>query len=301
MKKIVIMLLLIMIIIPLHSQKEDDEALIKRAVLILPFNNENDIENYNYLADTLLDTLKSQLLSMQQFNFPAPIDVDAKINAMQLTLEELIKHENAKKLAVDLEADVIVIGKYIIIDESIMVSIQAIDIFTNRVVAGVTKKGNLGIDIFRIIEESTNELADIMEQKFPEVTPSYFKHMKKVLRRQNPKLSPLNKVGIGLIATGSTLLVGGLVLLLYDLTFYSNVLTHYKKNLGYDVEYWEYENSYNMFVGFLIGSIVGASVGLIIDCIGIPFVIYRKKTNNLSFSLNINVKRNLAWYISLKL
>ena len=70
--------------------------------------------------------------------------------------------------------NVVVIGRYIILENKILVQIEAIDVFTKEVVAITNIEGNLGVDQFRIIDNSSNDMTNKMIKEFPVLEKSNY-------------------------------------------------------------------------------------------------------------------------------
>lgn len=294
-----VILLFLFISFNFFAQQKEQKTLVKRTILILPFFNINNVEKYNYIGDTLRDALKSELIKTDYYLFINFSDIENTIKKLKYTNEDTIKEVNAKDLAVRLKADVVVIGKFIIIEEKIMIQIEAIDIFKNQTVASTTTKGEIGLDIFRIIEESTKDMAGKMIESLKMVDKTYFDEMNNIIKKeQKLKLksifTPLVKTGIILNSIGGGLALIGLPILIYDLAGYSNVVQNkLYNNDRSDAGYQDYLNASYTYIGLFAGSLVAIGVGSIMLIVGIPLIVYDLKKKNRKLSFNIIVGKNL--------
>ena len=274
-------------------ETDRSKELIKRTVLILPFSNQNNVDKYEYLSGTLMDALKANLFSLEQFDFINEDLVRDKINKSGLSNKEVIELKNVRDLALQLKADVAVIGKYIIIDDNIMIQINAVDIFTSDTVASTSVNGKVGIDIFRIIDQVTGDITEKMKLKLKKVDKSYFDEMSKLIQkeyrlRKMEQFPVTRRVGIGLTAGGSALILVGLPVMIYDLGVYYNVVKYYKEEYEKgNLDDNAYKTSLNIFTGLLVLGITTLSIGVIIDAVGIPLIIYKKKDKKVSLNLGL--------------
>jgi TolB-like protein len=281
------------------SDNSNDKILIKRNVLILPFINSNNNHDYDFLKDTIIDAIKANLMNTNQFNLSNPLELDKKIKELGFIDEKMLEPSNAIEISRNLQSDVVVVGKFLAIDDRIMIQIQAIDVFTGEIVVAINKTDNLGINLLKLIDDISKDLAAKMAEKFTQVDRSYFTEMTKILNKKNEKntkvnkikfnLTSINKAGIGICTGGGIILLAGLSILTYDLAGYSNTLRNYKSNYkntitGFD----DYNNSYNVFIGLFCSGITISSIGLLMGIASIPLLIYKKKTAVLSFNLEFN-------------
>ncbi len=295
--------LLIIIILFLFSNifcSEKKIQLIKRTVLIFPFINNNKVEKYDYLKDTLLNALNSELIRSDQFNFIPPTKLDSILEKENKNIDYYEKTNNSISIALKLNADVIVIGQYIIIEDKIMIQIKAIDVFSEQIAASTTLNGELGVDIFRIIEESSKDIAIKMAVEFKMADKTYFKEMSKALKNKKyleyrSSITTINKVGIIFLAIGGSLFILGLPAFISDLSEYASGLQYIKKGFSSN----DYNIAYQIFIGLLSGSIVISAIGLTMLIIGIPLLVYKKK-EKISFNMSLNYNK-MEMFVGFKL
>ena len=168
--------------------KEENDELVKRTVMIIPFYNTNNVIEHDYLSGLMRDALRTELLNTDQYLFTdfSLIDKEMKKIKSEVTIDE----KRAKDMAWKLKADVVVIGKYVIIEDEIMINITAMDIFKDQVVAGSNIKGELGLDVFRIVDQSAKDITNKMKQNIKMVNKSYFDEM---IRMRNEEIARLKQ------------------------------------------------------------------------------------------------------------
>jgi TolB-like protein len=289
--KIAAVLLVFMNIMAIYSQDNtgNEKELIRRSIAILPFLNQNGITEYDYLSDIMRDTLKSRLVKSDDFIIVSFFKIDDEIKKRKITLKEAVAENNAKNIAIQSEADILITGKYMIIKESILVQIEAIDIFSDLIIDSSSKEGNIGLDVFRIIDDVTNDIYEKLKKKLKKVDKTYFDEMMRVLREQEKeknKLSPMKKVGIGLISGGSTLLLSGIIIFIVDNTYILN-----KKNFIYEYSYPEYLKYHDIDLAMFSTGLILMICGGILDIISIPLLIYIK--GKITFKINIDDNINI--------
>ena len=275
---------------------EKKEETVKRTIMILPFLNKNDVKKYSYLSDSIRDALKAKLLDGNNFILTNFSVIESKITELGFNPESAMNENNARQIAMKLKADVIVFGKYIIIEDKIMIQFDALDIFTKETVASTTLRGELGLDIFRLIDESVDDISKKLKAKFTDVKKSYFTEMNRILDREN--FTTLNKVGAGLTSAGSTLFFAGLGILIFDLAYYEKVLNdnlynNPRTNSGYN----EYIKTYNIYNSLLGSSLAVLCIGAALVAVGIPLVVYKKKNVKVTINFGKNASVNFEFNI----
>ena len=304
MKKNIVFLIFLLISLNVFSN-DAGNVLIKRNVLVIPFVNSNNDQKYDFLKDAISDAIKANLMNTNQFNLSNPLEIDKKISEMGFYKEKILEPANAIAIAKSLKSDVVVVGKFIAIDDKVMIQIQAIDVFTEEIVIVTNQSGSLGINLLKLIDNVSKNLSVKMAEKFPKVDRSYFTEMRKIMNENDKRnkikfnLTPVNYAGIGLCAGGITLLLSGISMLIYDFAGYSTVLQGYKDNYTRTkTDFDGYESSYNIFIGLFISSVVLSSVGFIMAIVSIPLIIYKKK--NKEFSLSLEFSPDPGLFLSCK-
>ena len=269
------------------------KELIKRTIAIIPFLNKNNVEKYGYLSDTIRNALKTRLLNLDQFQFINFNDIDKKTIDLGYTKESSLEEINAKNIALKLKADVFITGFYIIIEDKIMMQIDAYDIFENRTIASSNVKGEVGLDIFRLVDEITIDMSEKLSKKLPKVDKTYFDEMIKVIKEERKfnfkkDFTIQKKVGLGLTIRGGTLLLSGLPILIYDLAAYTDIVKdNLYQNPRTESGYEDYTKSYYTYTGLLAASIVCLSTGTVLLVVGIPLLTIKfKKKENISFNFD---------------
>ncbi|MBN2544251.1 MAG: hypothetical protein JXB50_00550 [Spirochaetes bacterium] len=300
MKKFLTVIFLLAVQLILFGIEKKENETIRRTIAILPFYNQNSVEKYDYLSDTIRDSLKAKLVLTESFIITSFSLIDDKIKKYKLTISEAISDKNTKRLAKAVKSDIAVTGKFIIIEDKIMVSIEVIDIFSESIVATSRINGEVGLDLFRIINKVTEDITEKINSKFKKVDSTYFSEMSKALKKQFLRsiFTPMRVTGITLTASGSCLFITGMPLLIFDLANYS-ASVRYDKDYGplTNTGYRTYYDSYWTFVGLLSGSIALASTGLILLSIGIPLIIYDSKRQKTSFDIYLKKE---SIYFSMK-
>ena len=293
---LIIISLLLFIIQNIFAENQSEQ--IKRTILLLPFINKNKVEKYDYLRDSLLNALNSELIRTYLFNFTNPVEVELIMDKEKEPADYYDKIENAIDIADKLKADVIVIGQYVIIENEINIQIKSIDVFTGEIVASTNLRGELGVDVFRIIDESSKDITDKMAKKLKAVDKSYFNEMLKVMNQKKlnnfrKSINPVNITGISFLSVGSTLLLTGIPIFIYDLagysSIYSNRLTKYNND---EIGYSDLYPYYQIFIGLFISSIILSGTGLIFAIVSIPLIIYKNKKQKVTLNIKYDFNKN---------
>lgn len=285
MKNLLIIILSIFIAVSAFAENED---MVKRKIIILPFVNKNKVAEYNYLSGIIMETVRSVLYETDLYEFTNFTKTDERLSIYNE--EDFINIKKAIEIARGLRADIAVTGQYIILEKKIMILIHAIDIFTGELVAITKEEGETGLDLFNLVNRSAKDIYDKIIINFPMMKKAEYD--KKMVRIAGIKLTAMTKAGIGLTAGGSTLLIAGLPLLIYDLAGYSSVLSAYKlkyldtrSSRVYDY----YDRSYYIFTGLLLSGIIVSGTGLLLTLAAIPLFVIRIEDSGkkkIAFFLN---------------
>ena len=167
MKKLLI-LLLICIFIIISADKKDNNT-INRTIMVMPIYNLKSNSEYDYLTDVIRDTIRAKLDQKNLFNFIDFSEIDQSIKKNKLKDSDYIDAKKSTEIALSFGADVIVLTKYAIEGENILIISQAYDMLYQEtsVVSSVT--GSTGIEIFNNIEKLTDDMADKMAGKFKKI------------------------------------------------------------------------------------------------------------------------------------
>jgi TolB-like protein len=301
MKKFFVILLILFLSLNIYCN--DDKNLRKRTVLILPFNNSNNVEKYDYLANVLKDTLESELTTKDQFHFKEMTLNDSKIKDLELTKETVLLTENALKIAKRYRADVVVIGNYTVENKMISIRIKAYDVFTGELAASASLNGRIGINVFMITDDIAKDMADRMTQKLPKISKTYFDEMRRLLDEEYKKemkekrnFTTANKVALGLSISGGCIVLAGLPILIIDIAYYypsivktleDDFLTASEDNK--EAQYKKLDSAYSTYQGLLISSVILSSIGFVMCIVSIPLFFVKKefKKKNETAKLNI--------------
>ncbi len=287
-----------------EKQKAVKEVLVKRTIVIMPFLNKNKVDKFGYISETLRDVLKAKIIETKIFNLISFSDTDEKIKHSGFNNETVLEEVNAKAIAQKLKADLVIIGKYVIIENTIMIQLNAIDVFTGVTAISIIVNGDTGLDLFKLIDESTVNMTNELTKKFQEVKKSYFTEMTKVI--QNERLmnffTPRVRAGFVLSISGTVLVITGITLLIYHFAVYNYVPMDY-----FDVDpdeintanYNRYVSAQNLNIALFCLGVIGISLGVILTSIGIPFIVYKKKVNDKE--LYFKLYSLLKFEISLKM
>ena len=167
MKKLFI-LLFICIFIIISADKNENNT-INRTILVMPIYNLKNNTEYDYLTDVIRDTIRAKLDQKNLFNFIDFSEIDQSIKKNKLKEPDYIDAKKSTEIALSFGADVIVLTKYAIEGENILIISQAYDMLYQEtsVVSSVT--GSTGIEIFNNIEKLTDDMADKMAGKFKKI------------------------------------------------------------------------------------------------------------------------------------
>lgn len=159
-----------------YSQTEEENVssgeLINRTVILLDFINAVGEEDYEYLSQSIPDSIRSALIQTEKFNLDTPREAVLD-TAQDLGIPEsnFFNSMDAVRIAEAMDADVVVIGKYQVLNEQLKVVTHALDLESNgRIAASSDVDGSLeGIHIFDVIDKAAEDLATKMVEALPPI------------------------------------------------------------------------------------------------------------------------------------
>jgi TolB-like protein len=296
MKKILILSIFILISLNiLPAVKKEDKTFIKRTILILPFQNKNNVAEYDYLSDVLMDALRAELSEQNKYNFANYDKTNQAFNEIRNNKADVMNFEVTKKIAYQFSADVIITGQYVVSGNELMILLHAVDVISGDIVAVTKVQGELGVNIFNLINTASKDLTNKVITQLRSITRSDYENLFKRLL-SDKRLSFINlparkKLGFGFTVAGGTLLLIGAPIFIYDLAGYSQIMLANKNqyldtNENHDI----YQNSYNIFVSLFSVSLSLMGLGVIFLAVGLPLMLVnipqKKVSLNLDFENN---------------
>jgi len=146
-------------------KKRIEKKLIKRRILILDFVNQKKTTSANYLTVSIPEGFIPPLQRLKTFVVLNRSKSAKAVKHLKLKLSQLNNEENAIRLGKISDADVVIIGNFVTIGNSIQITAKAVDVITGRIQVSQTKVGKLDSSIFVTIEKMSNAMAIEMRRK----------------------------------------------------------------------------------------------------------------------------------------
>lgn len=166
MKKNIFILLIVFLII---SAAKKEEKVINRTIMIMPVYNLKKSVEFEYLTDVIRDAIRAKLDQKNLFNFIDYNEIDEGIKKMKLKDADLINEKKVTDIALSFGADVIILSKYAIEGENIMIISQAYDMLYQQISVVSSVTGSTGVEIFNNIEKLTDDMSQKMAGKFTKI------------------------------------------------------------------------------------------------------------------------------------
>jgi len=346
MKKMLFLLLITLVLsntIFSQIKKNKDassDVLIKRTIAILPFYNQNNIAEYDFLTETIRDGLLSKLQEKNLFSFVNFGDIKEKSTSLRLPLKDLINEKNAIKLSLTLNADIVIVGKFVVIKDKILITANAYDIMGKQSVVSTYIEGSTGVDIFSVTEQTSNEMAEKMSKSFPKVDKGVLTDLLKKMQKENEATiakekkerkneEPVNNnvqytgdrkfdlknmtyneklafqmAGISLTAAGSTILTMGIVQIFVDnFYYYPNVVKTSSPTGSSNLidGYYTYRENSATDKAMFISAIAMMVLGAALDGVGIPLIVLANMKYGNKVTFDMKVGTNIGVSCSIKL
>jgi TolB-like protein len=104
------------------------ETKYKRRVLLTIFVNESQDKNREYLGESIPEAFSAPLVKTGNFVVLNRKSVDRYLHTMGITISDLGEEENAVRLGKAAGADVVVVGKFVSVGDSVTIEAKAIDV-----------------------------------------------------------------------------------------------------------------------------------------------------------------------------
>lgn len=145
-----------------------DEEMIYKKILLLDLYNISGEEDYDYLSQTIADIIHTKMDLSEQFDL---IDRDSHRHYWtSFTPEQLYNSVTAVEIGKTLSTDSIIIGKYLVSGETIILFIQAIDVKTGRVQASYTGQGpSNDIELFETLDIQAQKISNKLQEVLPPI------------------------------------------------------------------------------------------------------------------------------------
>jgi len=168
-----------------------------RTVVIAPLYNVSANKDMAYLSKTIPDSLATSLHASGRFTI-LPRETVEKI--IPPTATE-IDYQKALKAGQDLKADIVITGAFVIIDDIIDISLEAIDVHSGRTKVAESSRGSTGVGLFDVVDSLCAKMAQKMTS---ELAPqAAYEIQKEEVRFQDVYVSEFRKnnrllIGLGL-------------------------------------------------------------------------------------------------------
>ena len=139
---------------PAHLQSHTAASRARDALAVLPFDNISPDQETDYFSDGLTEELIARLSVLSE------IDLVSRWTSMQLK----DRKQDVRQLSTELGARYIVGGTVRRFQDSVRITVQMVDVPTNRQVWGNTYKGKLD-DIFDIQEQVAQQIVEALKLK----------------------------------------------------------------------------------------------------------------------------------------
>jgi TolB-like protein len=153
------------------SQNEDlvsEDEMIYKKILLLDLYNISGEEDYDYLSQTIADIIHTKMDLSAQFDL---VDRDSHRHYWSsFAPEQLYNAVKAAEIGSALSTDSIIIGKYLVSGDTIVLFIQAIDVETGRVQASYSGQGPANdIELFDTLDMQAQKISDKLQEILPPI------------------------------------------------------------------------------------------------------------------------------------
>ena len=141
--------------------------LVNRKAAIIPFFNQSNLQEYEYLSQSVSDILKSFIEQTGKFEIINNDEVVRKLNGAGFNYNRLLWEEQANGISTILNADVIVFGFYSVSGRNVTLYLNALDAETRRSAITLELTSDKGVSLIDNIKRISTTMAEEMSQKLP--------------------------------------------------------------------------------------------------------------------------------------
>ncbi|MDH5721216.1 MAG: hypothetical protein OEZ13_11485 [Spirochaetia bacterium] len=166
------------------------EKLVKRRVLILDFTNAQNNKSFAYLEVSIPDAFLDPLDKTKSFELLKRNEWQKMVKAGQFKQEDAYDEDIAIAAAKVAQADVVVIGMFVVSGPQMQMFSKALEVSSGRVIVNRTNRTNVDSDMFGAIDELALGMSAEMKDKLPPVA-------QKVLIQERVKYVDTGKITYG--------------------------------------------------------------------------------------------------------
>lgn len=158
---------LVLTINPLFSQ----ETLVNRRVLLVDFANLQNNPNYGYMEGSLPEAMLTALQNTGNFDL-LPMDTwQNLVSEGTFEKNDNKSEKRARAAAASQQADVLLLGSFIVADQDLRITARAIDVETGRIIVSKKERAKTDGSMFTAIDKLAAEMAKEMKEKLPPLPP----------------------------------------------------------------------------------------------------------------------------------
>ncbi|MDH5718511.1 MAG: hypothetical protein OEZ22_12870 [Spirochaetia bacterium] len=188
--KLLIIFLFSTLFIYAEEPSAKEEKMVNRRVLILDFVNAQKNANFTYLEVSIPDAFLEPLDKTKSFELLKRNVWQKMVKAKQFDQQDAYDEDVALEAAKKAEADVVVIGSFVVMGPEMQMLSKAIEVSSERVMVSRQKKTAIDSNMFTAISELANEMSDEMKEALPPL-------QQKVLVQERVKYIDTGKITYG--------------------------------------------------------------------------------------------------------
>ena len=142
---------------------------IKRKVLIIDFTNINNSTNYQYLETSIPESFSNSLEKTKNFHILNRNTWKNEVADGKYSKKDSFNQKVALQLARQSNADVVIIGSFVAMDDQMQVFAKAIEVSSERPIIASTTLAPLDGNMFSAISKLTDEMSVEMNHKLPPI------------------------------------------------------------------------------------------------------------------------------------
>lgn len=256
-------------------------------IAILSFKGIN-VEDY--VPSAVVEILSTSFIDSGEFEVIERSQLNSVMSELSLQYSDDFSEEDAQDIGNMLGAEIVIIGSVTKLGDRITVNIRGIAVATGT--AKFAKKINA---------DSMSELPDNIDNLVAMLTGGEVRETKRTKKKtivkrttttgQKRELNGVNKAGIGMLAGGGAVLVGGIVMTVVDIAV---LIPNVRKEKPVSYDAWQ--KAYTTHLAVFGAGVACAGLGAVMMIAGIPMLVYKGK--KMAFNIQGGSDLRFVWTYS---
>jgi len=144
----------------------------KIVIAIVNFRNTSNNTELDYLEDSIPESIITSMAKSGQLEIVERSRLQDAIKEMELGMSGVVDEKTAVEVGRAVGANAILVGSYVAIGSMIQINARLIDVETSKIVKADSKRGNVGEEIFNLMDQMAQSMEAQLLGQAPPPVPS---------------------------------------------------------------------------------------------------------------------------------